>query len=93
MDLSDALQAIDDHMHKIESGKHGPVESRPAPADLSDKEVIDWLDEYGLSAMWNRGTDEKVGHWKIYSDEIGGATTGKTLREAVKRAAAMMEEN
>jgi hypothetical protein len=68
------------------------VEKRPAPLVLSDKEVLDWIGEYAHKAKWMRGTDEYVGHWKLYVDDLGDAVRGDTLRDAVCLAAAMLEE-
>ena len=69
------------------------VEKRPAPLVLTDKEVLDWIGEYAHKSEWMRGTDEYVGHWKLYVDDLGDKPVrGDTLREAVCLAAAKLEE-
>lgn len=68
------------------------TEKRPVPLDLSDKEVLDWIGEYADQVVWNCGTDEHVGCWNVYCDELDRPVNGKTLREAVKLAAAKLRE-
>jgi hypothetical protein len=66
------------------------LERRPAPLDLSDKEILDWIDEYCTQAVYNRPTKEVRGGFTVYSDDI--KVTEPTLREAVCAAAAILKE-
>lgn len=65
-------------------------ESLPAPLDLSDTEILDWVDEYCTQAVYNRPTKEVRGGFTVYSDDI--KATEPTLREAVCAAAAILKE-
>lgn len=66
------------------------TEPRPAPKNLGDTEILDWLDEYCDQAVYNRRTTEVRGGFTIYlGDE---KTTAPTLREAVCMAAAKWEQ-
>ncbi len=69
------------------------TQSIPAPLDMTDKEIIDWVAENAAQLTWHRGTDLKVGHWTLHSDDLPFAVIGKTLREAVQQAAAQLEAN
>jgi hypothetical protein len=66
------------------------TERRPAPLDLSDSEILDWLGEYCDQAIYNRPTLQYGGSFTLYFDEI--KTNGPTLREAVCLAAAKWNE-
>ena len=68
------------------------TEKRPAPLVMTDKEVLDWLGKHAHKAEWMRGTDEYVGHWNLYADDLADKVRGDTLREVVCLAAAMLEE-
>lgn len=66
------------------------TEHRPAPLELSDVEILDWLNEYCDQAVYNRPTSEYVGGFTLYCDEL--KASGATLREAVCLAAAKWRE-
>ena len=66
------------------------IERRPAPLDLSDKEILDWLAEYCDQAVYNHPTPHYGGGFTLLCDEI--KTSGPTLREAVCLAAAKWKE-
>ncbi len=86
--MSDPIE----HLRWHEWARDAWTEKRPAPLDLSDKEVLDWIGEHAEQAVWSPGTDERTGCWNIYCDEFDGPARGKTLREAVKLAAAKLKE-
>jgi len=69
------------------------TDSLPAPLDMTDKEILDWVSEYGEKLEWHRGTDREVGYWKFTSDEFSDPVKAKTLRGVVCQAAAILEEN
>ncbi len=62
------------------------TEHRPAPLDLSDSEILDWLGEYCDQAIYSHPTPQYGGSFTLYCDQI--KTNGSTLREAVCLAAA-----
>lgn len=66
------------------------VERRPAPLNLSDTEILNWLGEYCDQAVYTRATLEYRGGFTLYCDDI--KTNGQTLREAVCLAAAKHKE-
>lgn len=66
------------------------TEHRPAPLNLTDTEILDWLGEYCDQAVYIRPTLEYLGGFTLYCDEI--KTGGPTLREAVCLAAAKLKE-
>ena len=66
------------------------TEHRPAPLNLSDREILDWLGEYCDQAVYTRPTPQYRGGFTLYCDEI--KTSGQTLREAVCLAAAKLDE-
>lgn len=68
------------------------TEKRPTPLDMSDKEVLDWLGEHAGQVVWSRGTDEQVGCWNVYCEELDKPVSARTMREAVKLAAAKLKE-
>jgi hypothetical protein len=66
------------------------TERGPAPLDLTDAEILDWLDEYCDQAVYNRPTPEYRGGFTLYCYDI--RTNGPTLRQAVCLAAARWKE-
>lgn len=66
------------------------TEHRPAPLDLSDTEILDWLSEYCDQAVYTRPTQQCRGGFTLYCDEI--RSSAATLREAVCLAAAKWKE-
>jgi hypothetical protein len=66
------------------------IERVPAPLDLSDSEILDWLGEYCGQVVYNRPTLHYQGRFTLYCDEI--RTSGRSLREAVRLAAAKWKE-
>lgn len=62
------------------------LDVRPAPLNLSDREMMDWLAEYCDKLMYSRPTPQYLGCVTIFFEE--GKVAGETLREAVCRAAA-----
>ena len=86
--MSDALEVCRWH----EWARDAWTEKRPAPLDLSDKEVLNWIGEHAEQVVWSRGTDEHAGCWNIYCDEFDKPVSAKTMREAVKLAAAKLKE-
>lgn len=70
--------------------KHPWIESRPAPLDLSDTEILDWLNEYCDRTTYTRPTLFRRGGFTVHSDDI--TATAPSLRDAVCRAAASLNE-
>lgn len=66
------------------------TEHRPAPLNLTDTEILDWLNEYCDQAVYNRPTPEYRGGFTLYCYDV--RTNGRTLREAVCLAAARWKE-
>ena len=66
------------------------TERRPAPLNLSDSEILDWLSEYCDQAVYTRPTQQCRGGFTLYCDEIRSSAV--TLREAVCLAAAKWKE-
>lgn len=66
------------------------TEKRPAPLNLSDTEILDWLNEYCDQAVYTRPTAQTRGGFTLYIDDQ--KTDAPTLREAVRMAAAKWEE-
>lgn len=66
------------------------LERFPTPLNLTDTEILDWIDEYCTQAVYNRPTKEVRGGFTVYSDDI--KATKPTLREAVCAAAAILKE-
>ncbi|SEN66626.1 hypothetical protein SAMN05216404_10649 [Nitrosospira multiformis] len=66
------------------------TEHRPAPLDLSDTEILDWLSEYCDQAVYTRPTQQCRGRFTLYCAEI--RSSAATLREAVCLAAAKWKE-
>ena len=66
------------------------TEHRPAPLDLSDTEILDWLSEYCDQAVYNHPTSQSCGGFTLSCDEI--RSSASTLREAVCLAAAKWRE-
>lgn len=62
------------------------IERRPAPLNLSDKEILDWLGEYCDQAVYTPPTPHYRGGFTLFCNEI--KTSGATLRETVCLAAA-----
>jgi hypothetical protein len=65
---------------------HVVDEPEPAPLDLSDTEILDWLGEFCEQAIYNRPTPQYRGGFIIYCDNK--KTKSPTLRGAVCLAAA-----
>lgn len=65
------------------------TETGPAPLDLSDTEVLNWLGEYCDQAVYNRPTPDYAGGFTLYCDN--DKTTSPTLRGAVCLAAAKLK--
>ena len=60
------------------------TEKVPSPLEMTDKEILDWMDEYCESA-------ELVGSdWKL--EEMGFSVRANLLRDAAKLAAAYHKE-
>ena len=66
------------------------IERRPAPLNLTDTEILDWLGEYCDQAVYNRPAPHRCGGFILYCDET--RTTGSTLRETACLAAAKWKE-
>lgn len=66
------------------------TEHRPAPCDLSDTEILDWLSEYCDQAIYNRSTPQSCAGFTLHCDEI--RSSAATLREAACLAAAKWKE-
>jgi len=67
------------------------IEKRPAPKSMSDKEMLDWLDEYADSVTQAPVTVQTSRTFTIRCDLIS-PTHGESLRDAVCLAAAKLEE-
>jgi hypothetical protein len=67
------------------------VERRPAPASLTDTEVLDFVEEYCELVSYVRPTDQYRGGYTL---DVDGITPirGATLREAVCLAKAKFDE-
>jgi hypothetical protein len=57
---------------------------------LTDTEILDWLSEYCDQSVYNRPTPQYRAGWVLYCDEM--KVTGQTLREAVMKAKAKIDE-
>lgn len=66
------------------------TEHRPEPLQLTDTEILDWLNEYCDQAVYNRPTAQARGGFTLYCDD--DRTTASTLRGAVCMAAAKWKE-
>jgi hypothetical protein len=66
------------------------LERRPAPLNMTDKEILDWVNEYCTQAVYNRPDSVIAGGFTVYSEDI--KVTQPTLREAVCVAAAILKE-
>jgi hypothetical protein len=79
-------------MGKIESlmAKHW-TEPRPAPLNMTDKEILDWLDEMQPKVEWEKGDANHISGVFLDVPEIG-RTFAKTVREAVCRAGSKWKE-
>lgn len=62
------------------------TERTPAPLNLTDTEILDWLNEYCDQAVYNRPTPQYRGGFTLYCDNE--KTHNPTLRGAVCLAAA-----
>lgn len=80
-----ALEALNWHSDRA------LVERNPAPLNLTDTEVTDWLDEYADLVQQVRATRDTRRVFVIECDMIS-TTRGGTLREAVCLAAAKLNE-
>ena len=67
------------------------TEHRPAPLNLTDTQILDWLGEYCDQAIYRRPSPESRGGFTLYCYDI--RTMGATLREAVCLAAAKWKES
>jgi hypothetical protein len=67
------------------------LESRPVPLNMTDKEILDWLDEMQPKVDWEKGNANQISGVFLDVPEIG-RTFAKTLREAVCRAEAKWKE-
>ena len=66
------------------------VERRPAPLNMTDSQIVDWLGEYCDKAEYTQPTAHSRGGFTIHcADE---KTTEPTLRDAVQMAAAKFKE-
>lgn len=66
------------------------VEKCPAPLDLTDTEILDFLGEYVDQIFYSRPTPNSVGGFRLYVYDQ--KTTGPTLRDAACLAAAKWKE-
>lgn len=66
------------------------IERRPAPLNLTDTEIVDWLNEYCDQVIYSCPTPEYRGGFTLYCYDI--RTRGHTLRDAVCLAAAKWKE-
>lgn len=65
---------------------------RPNPSDLSDTEVLDWLNEYCECMEHSYQSDKRISGYTVYSD-VAEKTFASSLREAVCMADALMQED
>lgn len=77
-------------MGKIERLMDSWIEHRPAPLNLTDAQILDFMDEYVDQLIYTRPTPNAVGGFtlKVYDQE----TTAHTLRDAACLAAAKWKE-
>lgn len=61
------------------------TERVPEPLDMTDTEILDWMDEYCASARW------VIDKWKVSSFDCDGVSMSN-LRESVCLAAAYHKE-
>ena len=66
------------------------TEQRPAPLEMTDTEILDWMNEWSLQMEWNRATPQYNECFTVYGEGIKGSAP--TLREAVCLAAAKLKE-
>ena len=78
-DAEDALTALDDHMHRVESKQYGPVWDCPSKVEMTDTERLDFLGEYCKY-------EQKDRHYVI-TDCLGQRTEEMDFREAIDIAA------
>lgn len=67
------------------------TEHRPAPLQLTDTEILDWMGDYCESLVYERPTKEDNGGYVLDVEGIT-RTHGASLREAVCVAAAKLQE-
>lgn len=61
------------------------MHSEPAPLEMTDTEVVDWMADNAIWVIWSHG--------KFHVTPDGGNTVSRpTLRGAICQAAAYMEE-
>jgi hypothetical protein len=99
MAMTDPLEVLNWHESARERSdesfkalrKFDLVERRPAPASLTDTEVLDFVEEYCELVSYVRPTPEYRGGYTLDVDGIT-TTRGDTLREAACLAAAKFKE-
>jgi len=67
------------------------LERSPAPLNMTDKEILDWLDEMQPKIDWEKGDANHISGVFLEVPEIG-RTFAKTVREAICRAEAKWKE-
>ncbi len=67
------------------------TEPRPAPLNLTDTEILDFLDEYCYGMTYVHGSIETPRRF-ILECEMIGTTKERTIRDAVCLAAAKVKE-
>ena len=67
------------------------MEYRPAPLELSDSEILEWITEYCKEVVYKLPTPNYLGGFTVQSDD-GVKTCAETLRDAVRLAAAKQQE-
>jgi len=63
-------------------------EPRPVPLEMTDTEILDWLNENLVQVDWHRATPESAEQFVIHCDFM--KASGATLREATELAAAKL---
>jgi len=66
------------------------TEPRPVPLEMTDTEILDWLNEYCDGYVYTFPTERKASKFTVtfYNE----SASGKSLREAVCLAAAIWKE-
>jgi hypothetical protein len=94
--MTDPLEVLQWHDERSDESftalrKFDLVEQRPAPASLTDTEVLDFVEEYCELVSYVRPTEQYRGGYKLDVDSIT-PTRGATLREAACLAKAKFDE-
>jgi hypothetical protein len=83
-----AMSDASEFLQWQENSRKHLTERQPEPLVMTDSEIVEWLDEYASVVVQQSGYRSR---FEISVDGMS-VTTGETLRQTVKLAAAKMEE-